>query len=101
MKTIDEIKTDLAIRWLNKNFSQIDLDIVKIPNGKLTYYLKKDKIVMFHNPDAYSIWIDYYEIWMQLKHFFSMEYQEIEDIMKNWLGKNYGVRDVVIRCKDW
>ena len=77
---------NVALSWMNQNFSPDQLEIVKsekYPNS--VFFRKNGKIVMRQGKESKYFWFDYDEIWSFFKSFFGMQHQEIREVLRYWL----------------
>ena len=79
----------VAINWLNKNYG--DLEQFDSPRQYPDYlfYRKGDKIIFDYNKKNGVVSISYDEIWSFLESYFGMEYEQIRDLTKVWVEKQY------------
>ena len=83
-------KEKIALNWMNKNYSSDQLKTVKHPNyPNSIFYRKNGKVVMEQDRKFKDFWFDYDEIWTFFESVFSMEYKEIEGLMKIWLEETF------------
>ena len=99
------IKGDLreaGLSWLNEiygNLKPVEKD------GKIFYVDLESKPLFMYNDNQESknghYYIDYYRIWSFFESYFGMEYNEIQDLMKVWLGETYNLKGLtpIFDCK--
>ena len=73
-----------------------DLDVVQSkerPEWTLFRYVKGDNMFIYNkeNGDAY---VNYDDIWSFLEKSFDLKYNEIQGLIKDWLGEVYNLRGV-------
>jgi len=88
--TKEEQKKILAYKFLNR-FN----DLEKVVEGDIVYYDDKDGKTLFHyhqNVKNGIIWIDNKRIWSFFEDFFLMKYEEIQEILYDWLEETYKLR---------
>ena len=84
----------VASSWMNKNFSPDQLEIVTLeryPNS--VFFRKNGKVVMRQDKKTKRFWFDYDDIWSFFESVFSMEYQQIQDVMRYWLKETLKLED--------
>ena len=77
---------NIALSWMNQNFSPEQLEIVKskdYPNS--VFFRKNGKVVMEQDKKNKYFWFSYGEIWSFFKSFFGMEPQQIQEVLRYWL----------------
>ena len=70
--------------WLNDMFSDAEM-----MNG---YYVKNGKNLTFQDKKNKMFWFDYDLIWSFLESMFSLEYEELKAITKDWLGETLNLK---------
>jgi len=87
---ITESQLDSAvIKWLNLEYGDLELFKTEIyPNH--TFFMKNGEIVFDYNGNG-QVGISYDHIWRFLSSFFGLEKEEIQDLTKQWVEKNYGL----------
>lgn len=80
---------EIALKWMDDNFSLNQLDIIKnIPEYPTSIFYKKNgKVFMEQQLDSKYFWFDYDEIWSFFKQFLGMTGSEIKTVLKIWLKK--------------
>ena len=77
---------NVALSWMNQNFSPDQLEIVKSKNyPNLVFFRKNGKVVMEQDIKKKRFWFNHDEIWSFFKLFFGMEEQQIREVFKHWL----------------
>ena len=77
---------NVALSWMNKNFSPDKLEIVKskdYPNS--IFFIKNGKVVMEQNKENKYFYFDYDDIWLFFESFFGMKDQQIREVLRYWL----------------
>jgi hypothetical protein len=78
-----------ALRFLNSEYG--DLEVYKTKKyPKHTFFMKDGEIIFDYNGDGQMI-ISYDHIWSFLYNFFGLEKEEIKDLIKQWVEKNYNI----------
>ena len=73
-----------------------DLDVVKSeekPNWILYRYEKRNNM-MIYNKKNDEVYINYSKIWQFLEESFGLDFNEIQEVMKEWLFEVYNLRGV-------
>ena len=70
--------------WLNDMFS--DAELIN------SYYVKNEKNLAFQNKKDKEFRFDYDLIWSFLESMFSLEYEELKAITKDWLGETLNLK---------
>jgi len=76
-----------------------DLDIVQSeerPNWTLFRYVKGKNMVVYDKETGYA-YVNYDDIWSFLENNFGLNYDEIQELIKEWLGEVYNLRGVTPR----
>jgi hypothetical protein len=89
---ITENKLDkVALTWLNNNFG----DLTPSVKDEKTYYVNEDRLPLFYyvqDSKNDNVYINYYEIWSFLESMFDMDYQQIQGVIRDWLGETYNLK---------
>jgi hypothetical protein len=71
-------------------------NLKKIIKMDTVYYIDKDtrNILFYYNQDRKNgiVYIDYHTIWTLFKSYFSLQYTEIQEVMKYWLEDFYNLK---------
>ena len=81
---------NVALSWMNKNFSSDQLEIIKseeYPN--LVFFKKNRKVVMEQDKKNKRFYFDYDGIWSFFESFFGMEYEQIMEVLSYWLEETF------------
>ena len=80
--------------YLTKNFGNLTPKTrSKYPDS--VFYVNSDKdLLMRYYKNTNYIWINNTNIWSKLERYFYLNYDDIQLIMKDWLGEHYGLRGV-------
>jgi hypothetical protein len=73
-----------------------DLDIVQSeqkPHWTLFRYVKGNNMFIYDKENR-GVYVNYYDIWSFLKENFDLKYNEIQGLIKDWLGEVYNLRGV-------
>ncbi len=92
-------KEKIALNWMNKNFSPDQLEVVEHPDYPNSIFYKKNGIVvMEQDKKTKRFWFSYSEIWSFFESFFSMEYEEIQRVLKIWLEEDFKLKGYTPKC---
>ena len=84
---------NVAIKYLNKVYGDLEeYKTDKHPDS--VFFVKDKKIYMEQDLENDDLWIDYYTIWSDLENTFSLEDDEIQSIIKDWVQVTYNLRGV-------
>ena len=79
------------IKWLNDNYG--DLEPYETEEYSDYIFYRKDKEIIFgYNKKNGYVYVNYDEIWSFLEGMFGMEYEQIQDITKEWVEERYNLR---------
>jgi len=77
---------NVALSWMNKNFSPDQLEIVKsekYPDS--IFFMKNGSVFMEQDKKIKYFYFDYDDIWSFFKSFFGMEHEQIQEVLSYWL----------------
>ena len=78
----------LIKRWLTDNYGNLEKYTTDgYPNH--IFYMKDGEVMFDYNRKNGYCHINYGEIWLFLSSMFSMEYEEIQKVTKEWVGEHY------------
>jgi len=95
---ITEQKKILVYKFLNR-FN----DLEKVIKNDIAYYVDKDGKPLFHywdDNEIETIWFSYERIWSFFDEFFLIEFQEIQEILEDWLEETYKLRGLTPHSLD-
>ena len=79
------------IKYLNSEYG--DLTPYESEEYPLNIFFIKDSEIIFDNNKKYGhTMISYEKIWSFLESFFGLEYEEIEDLTKDWVKEHYKLK---------
>jgi hypothetical protein len=81
----------ITINWLNDNYGDLE-PYKKDKYPDYIFYLKGDKIIFDYNNRNGLVYVNYNEIWSFFESYFGMNYQQIQDITKEWVEEHYNLR---------
>ena len=89
---ITEGQLDRAvIKWLNQEYGDLEpFEIEKHPD--YIYFMKDGEVVFDYNKKNGYVGVSYDKIWSFLENFFGLEYEEIQDLTKEWVEEHYKLR---------
>ena len=85
---------EVGISWLNEIYGRLE----SVEKAGRIYYIDDERkpLFMYDKEEQESkngyYYISYDRIWSFFESYFSMEYKEIEDLIKVWLGETYNLR---------
>ena len=80
----------LAINWLNDNYGDLEpYEIEEEPD--YIFYKKGNRVIFEYNKNSGAIYVDYDEIWTIFEAYFTMEYEQIQHIIKMWVEEQYNL----------
>lgn len=80
----------IAIKWLNDNYG--DLESYERDIYPSYIFFKKDDSNIFNYSKKYGIVvISYGDVWQFLESMFNMDEEQIQDITKKWIEKQYNL----------
>jgi hypothetical protein len=81
---------DVALSWINDNYSPNKLEVVKHKEyPDLIFFRKDGKVVMEQDNRYQDFYFDYDEVWLFFKLFLGMEDDQIRKVLRYWLGENF------------
>ena len=82
---------DVVKKWLTDNYGNLErYETDKFPNH--IFYMKDGEVIFDYNQKNGCCDISYDEIWSFLSSVFQLEYEEIRDITKEWVGEHYKLK---------
>jgi hypothetical protein len=76
------------IKYLNSEFSNLEqFETEKYPD--YIFFMKDGKVIFDYNKNNGHVYISNDKIWSFLKSFFGLEYEEIQDLTKEWVEEHY------------
>ena len=83
----------LCIKWLNENYNHMEPFCME-KYANYIFHMKDGKCILQYNKKSGYVYVSYGEIWSFLSSFFSMEYEQIQDITKVWVEERYNLRGI-------
>jgi hypothetical protein len=82
---------DIVIKWLDNNFNGlVPYELKRYPN--FIFYRKNGQIIFDYNKKNGTVYISYEEIWSFLKSMFGMNFDEIQELTKEWVEEHYNLK---------
>ena len=79
-----------ALRFLNTEYGNLEpYETDEHPN--FIYFMKDGEVIFEYNKKNGYVYISYDKIWSFLDSFFGLEYEEIQDITKQWVEEHYNL----------
>ena len=86
---------NFILKYLNSEYGDLEpFEIERYPEHIL--FMKDGKLIIDYSKDSSIAYISNDEIWSFLKSMFGLNYEEIEDITKEWMLKDYNLKVVGI-----
>jgi hypothetical protein len=83
----DNLKNKI-IKYLNSEYPELEqFETEKYPD--YIFFMKDGELIFDYNKKNEYIYISYNKIWSFLKSFFGLEYEEIQDLTKEWVEEHY------------
>jgi hypothetical protein len=83
----DNLKNKI-IKYLNSEYPELEqFETEKYPD--YIFFMKDGKFIFYYNKKNGSVGISYDKIWSFLESFFGIEYEEIQDLTKQWVEEHY------------
>ena len=83
----------IIVEYLNKCYGDLtEYRINKYPGS--VFFVKNKKVYMEQKVENGRLWIDENTIWSDLENLFSLEYNEIQSIIKKWVEEDYNLRGI-------
>ena len=84
-------RNQIVIKWLNSKYGDLTpYETEKYPD--YIFFMKDGEVVFDYDEKNKVIFISYDKIWSYLKNFFGLEYEEIQDLTKEWVEEHYKLR---------
>ena len=86
----DKLKHKI-IKYLNSEYGDLTLfESEKYLNH--IFFMKDGKVIFDYNKKNGRVFISYDKIWSFLQNFFGLNYEEIQDLTKEWVEEHYKLR---------
>jgi len=83
----------VVIKYLNKLYGDLE-EYRQDGYPDSVFFVKGNKVYMEHYLKKKKLYVDYYTIWSDLENTFSLEDDEIQSIIKDWVQVTYNLRGV-------
>jgi hypothetical protein len=91
---------NVALSWMNQNFSPDQLEIVNSEKYPGSIFFKKDGVVVMEQNKKNKYFIfDYDKIWSFFESFFDMKNQQIQEVLGYWLEETLKLKDYIPKMK--
>jgi hypothetical protein len=85
----------LVLNWLNSEYGNLERH--EYPN--YIYYTKNGQIIFDYYKKNGLVFINYDRIWSYFESYFSMNYVQIHNLLKEWVKKHYNLNLTTIKPK--
>ena len=80
-----------ALKYLNIEYGDLTpYETDEYPNH--IFFMKDDEVIFDYNKKNGWVYISNEKIWSLLESFFGLEYEEIQDLLKQWAEEHYKLR---------
>jgi hypothetical protein len=84
---------NVALSWMNKNFSPDQLEIAKFKEYPNSIFFKKDGVVVMEQDKKYKdFYFDYNDIWSFFESFFGMKYEQVQEVLSYWIDDTFKLK---------
>jgi hypothetical protein len=91
----DKLK-HMIIQYLNSEYGDLEqFEMGYYPN--YIFFMKDGKVISDYNKENGITGISFKEIWSFLGNFFGLEYEEIQDLTKEWVEGHYKLKVTTTR----
>jgi hypothetical protein len=87
----EKLLKETCIDWLNENYSGLEVVDSKDYPGNVLYRYKPKSNILFYDKKYREVCVRYDLIWSFFEDYFSMNHQEIKDIIEEWLSETYKI----------
>jgi hypothetical protein len=84
----------VVIQYLNMKFGNLTPKTSSEFPNSVFYVDSDDEIMMEYDEKKGIVYIHYNHIWLKIRSLFSLEYDDIQSIMKVWLERDYNLRKI-------
>ena len=89
---LNQFLKNKIIKYLNSEFSNLEQFEPKEWTTDYIFFMKDGKVIFEYDKKNEFVYISYNEIWAILESFFGLEYEEIQDLTKEWVKEHYNLR---------
>ena len=80
-----------ALKYLNSEYGDLEpYETDEYPNH--IFFMKDGEVIFDYNKKNGWVYISNEKIWSLLESFFGLEYEEIQDLLKQWVEEHYKLR---------
>jgi hypothetical protein len=90
----EKLLKETCIDWLNENYSGLEVVDSKDYPGNVLYRYKPKSNILFYDKKYREVCVRYDLIWSFFEDYFSMNHQEIKDIIEEWLSETYNLMGI-------
>ena len=83
----------IAIKYLNKMYGDLE-EYRREDFPDSVFFIKDKKVYMELNLKNDDLYVSYGTIWLDLENTFSLEFDDIQSIIKKWVEETYKLRGV-------
>ena len=77
-----------VLKYLNSEYGDLEpYETDRRP--EYIFFMKDGELIFDYNKESGVVYISYDKIWSFLKSFFGLEYEEIQDLTKEWVEEHY------------
>ena len=80
----------IIFQYLNSEYGDLEQFETEEYQG-YTFFMKDGKVIFDYNKKNGYVYISYDKIWSFLESFFGLEYEEIQDLTKEWVEEHYNL----------
>jgi hypothetical protein len=84
----------VVIQYLNMKFGNLTPKTSSEFPDSVFYVDSDNEIMMEYDEKNEFVWVHYDHIWLKIRSLFSLEYDDIQSIMKVWLERDYNLRKI-------
>jgi hypothetical protein len=83
----------VVIKYLNKVYGDLEeYRTDEYPDS--LFFIKDKKVYMEQNFENWILYVEYDTIWSDLKNIFSLDYDEIKQIITEWVEDTYNLKGI-------
>ena len=88
VKITENKRNRVIIKWLNSEYGDLTPFETEY-HPSYIFFMKDGEVVFDYNKKNGVVIISYDKIWSFLESFFGLEYEEIQDLTKEWVEEHY------------
>ena len=90
-------RNQIVIKWLNSKYGDLTpYETEKYPD--YIFFMKDGKLIFVYIKKNGYVGVSYDKIWSFLQNFFGLEYEEIQDLTKEWVEEHYKLGVTTTSC---